>query len=166
MIQEQIKTLENIIDKEIDGYKNIEKLYIDKKEILIHGKGTDLYEVDTKIVDTYKSINNLSETRKNITKALEVPTFSMTDLINKIKEQDAIAAEKFEKKKETVKELAHKIFELERINTELVKHGIYLTNKTIEAMLKGVSTVTKEYNQKGQNISNEQLEMSSIIEEA
>lgn len=166
MIQEQIKTLENIIDKEIDGYKNIEKLYIDKKEILIHGKGTDLYEVDTKIVDTYKSINNLSETRKNITKALEVPTFSMTDLINKIKEQDAFAAEKFEKKKETVKELAHKIFELERINTELVKHGIYLTNKTIEAMLKGVSTVTKEYNQKGQNISNEQLEMSSIIEEA
>lgn len=166
MIQEQIKTLENIIDKEIDGYKNIEKLYIDKKEILIHGKGTDLYEVDTKIVDTYKSINNLSETRKNITKALEVPTFSMTDLINKIKEQDAQAAQKFEKKKETVKELAHKIFELERINTELVKHGIYLTNKTIEAMLKGVSTVTKEYNQKGQNISNEQLEMSSIIEEA
>lgn len=166
MIQEQIKTLENIIDKEIDGYKNIEKLYIDKKEILIHGKGTDLYEVDTKIVDTYKSINNLSETRKNITKALDVPTFSMTDLINKIKEQDAQAAEKFEKKKETVKELAHKIFELERINTELVKHGIYLTNKTIEAMLKGVSTITKEYNQKGQNISNEQLEMSSIIEEA
>ena len=35
MIQEQILTLENIIDKEIDGYKNIEKLYLDKKEILI-----------------------------------------------------------------------------------------------------------------------------------
>ena len=61
--------------------------------------------------------------------------------------------------------MAKKIFELERTNLELVKHGIFLTNKTIEAMLKGVSSVTKEYNRKGQNISKEQLEMSSIIEE-
>ena len=29
MINEQIKELETLIDKEIDGYKNIEKLYTD-----------------------------------------------------------------------------------------------------------------------------------------
>lgn len=166
MIQEQLKTLENIIDKEIDGYKNIEKLYIDKKEILIHGKGTDLYEVDTKIIDTYKNINNLSETRKSITKSMNIPTFSLTDLINKIRTEDEVTAKKFEQKRDEVKELAQKIYKLEKINVELVKHGIYITNKTIEAMLKGVSISTKEYNNKGKNISNEQLEMSSIIEEA
>lgn len=166
MLKEEITKLETIIDKEIDGYKNIEKLYIDKKEILMYGKGTDLYDIDSKIVNTYKNLNDLSEIRKNITKSLNLPTVSMTDLINNIKEHDEIAAKKFEKKKEEVSELAKKIFELEKTNIELVKHGIFLTNKTIEAMLKGVSSVTKEYNQKGQNITKEQLEMSSIIEEA
>lgn len=166
MIKEQIQELENLIDKEIDGYKNIEKLYIDKKEILIHGKGTDLYDVDAQIIDTYKKINDLSETRKSVTKSLDIPTFSMTDIINKIKNTDETAAQKFEAKKNTVNELAQRIFKLEKINMELTKHGIYLTNKTIEAMLKGANRVNKEYNQKGQNISNEQLKMSSIVEEA
>lgn len=166
MIKEQIQELENLIDKEIDGYKNIEKLYIDKKEILIHGKGTDLYDVDAQIIDTYKKINDLSETRKSVTKSLDIPTFSMTDIINKIKNTDETTAQKFEAKKNTVNELAQRIFKLEKINMELTKHGIYLTNKTIEAMLKGANRVNKEYNQKGQNISNEQLKMSSIVEEA
>lgn len=166
MLQEQIRTLENLIDREIDGYKNIEKLYIDKKEILIHGKGTDLYDVDSKIVNTYKNLNDLSEKRKNITKDLNIPTFSMTDLINNIREQDLQTAEKLEQKRLAVKELAQNIFQLERTNLELVKHGIHMTNKSIEIILSGASPITKEYNQKGQNISKEQLEMSSIIEEA
>ena len=85
MINEQIKELETLIDKEIDGYKNIEKLYTDKKEILIQGKATDLYDIDSKIVNTYKEINDLSESRKNVTKTLDIPTFSMTDIINKIR---------------------------------------------------------------------------------
>lgn len=38
MIKEQIQQLETIIDKEIDGYKNIEKLYADKKNCLYTAK--------------------------------------------------------------------------------------------------------------------------------
>lgn len=166
MFKEKIEKLETIVDKEIDGYKNIEKLYVDKKEILINGKGTDLYDVDSKIVNTYKSLSDLSEIRKNITKSMNITTFSMSDMINSIKKEDEKAAKKFEEKREEVNKLAKRIFELERVNLELVKHGIYLTNKTIEAMLKGVSSVTKEYNNRGKNISKEQLEMSSIVEEA
>lgn len=166
MIKDQIQELENLIDKEIDGYKNIEKLYTDKKEILIQGKATDLYDVDSKIVNTYKKINDLSEARKNVTKSLDLPTFSMTDIINKIRITDETAAKKFAQKKEEVNELAKRIYQLEKINIELTKHGIYLTNKTIEAMLKGANSVNKEYNEKGQNIANDQLKMSSIIEEA
>ncbi len=166
MIKEQIQKLENILDSEINEYKNIEKFYIDKKEILVRGKGTDLYDLDNKITNTFKNISQLSEERKNMSQSMDIPTFSMTDIINKIKTQDSEAAKKFEQKKLEVNTLAQKIFELERTNLELLKHGIYVTNKTIEVMLKGVKTVTKEYNQKGQNIAKEQLEMSSIIEEA
>ncbi len=166
MLQEQIKTLENVIDKEIDGYKNIEKLYVDKKEILVKGKSTELFDVDAKIVDTYKSINSYSEMRKNISKALNMPTFSLTDIINNIKEQDAQAAQNLEKKRDEVKELSHRIFELEKINMELLKHGMHVTNKTLEIILRGLKPITEEYNKNGKNITKDQLEMSSIIEEA
>ncbi len=166
MITKQIKELENLIDKEIDGYKNIEKLYTDKKEILIKGKATDLYDVDAKIINTYKTINDLSEARKTVTKSLDIPTFSITDIINKIKNTDAQAAKKLEQKKAEVNELAKRIYKLEKINIELTKHGLLLTGKTIEAMLKGVATVNNEYNAKGQNITDDRLKMSSIVEEA
>ena len=166
MITKQIKELENLIDKEIDGYKNIEKLYTDKKEILIKGKATDLYDVDAKIINTYKTISDLSEARKNVTKSLDIPTFSITDIINKIKNTDEQTAKKFEQKKAEVNELAKRIYKLEKINIELTKHGLLLTGKTIEAMLKGVTTVNNEYNAKGQNITDDRLKMSSIVEEA
>lgn len=166
MLQEQIKTLENIVDKEIDGYKNIEKLYVDKKEILIKGKSTELFDVDAKIADTFKSISSYSEMRKNISKSLNMPTFSLTDIINNIKQQDAHAAENLEKKRDEVKELSQKIFELEKVNLELLKHGMHVTNKTLEIIIKGLKPITEEYNKNGKNITKEQLEMSSIIEEA
>ena len=102
----------------------------------------------------------------NTTKTLDIPTFSMTDIINKIRTTDENAAKKFAQKKEEVNELAKRIYKLEKINLELTKHGIYLTNKTIESMLKGANSVNKEYNNKGQNITNDQLKMSSIVEEA
>lgn len=166
MITKQIKELENLIDKEIDGYKNIEKLYTDKKEILIKGKATDLYDVDAKIINTYKTISDLSEARKTVTKSLDIPTFSITDIINKIKNTDEQTAKKLEQKKAEVNELAKRIYKLEKINIELTKHGLLLTGKTIEAMLKGVTTVNNEYNAKGQNITDDRLKMSSIVEEA
>ena len=166
MNTQQIHELENLIDKEIDGYKNIEKLYTDKKEILIKGKATDLYDLDAKIINTYKTINDLSEARKSVTKALDIPTFSITDIINKIKNTDEKAAKKLAEKKAEVNELAKRIYKLEKINIELTKHGMLFTGKTIEAMLKGVTAVNKEYNAKGLNIANDQLKMSSIIEEA
>lgn len=166
MIKEDIQELENIVDNEINGYKNIEKLYVDKKEILIQGKAQELYDVDSKIEDTYKSIHNFSEARKNLSKKLNMPTFSMTDIINNLKETDKEAAVKFEQKKETVNKLAKKIFELEKTNLELLKHGSKITSKTLEIILRSLKPTTKEYNQKGQNIANEALEISSIVEEA
>ena len=166
MIQEQIKTLENIINKEIDGYKDIEKLYMDKKEILIHGKSEELMNVDEKIMNAYKGLNNSLEARRVVMKSMEMPTFSMTDLINKIKSADEEAAKNIEAKKTEANKLAQRIFELDRVNLELIKHGMHVTNKTLEIIIRGLKPITNEYNQKGQNITKEQLEMSSIIEEA
>ncbi len=165
MTTEQIQLLENLINQEIDEYKNIEKLYADKKEILVHCKTAELYEIDSQITDTYKKIKNLSSMRKNVTKSMNMLSFSMSDIIKKLKEQDESAAKKFEEKKAIVNELAQKIFNLEKTNYELIKHGMLVTNKTLEIFLKGIKPITKEYNQKGKNIAKDQLEMSSIVEE-
>ena len=165
MIKEQIQTLENLIDKEIDGYKNIEKLYTDKREILISGKSTNLYDVDAKISDSYKMLHNAYESRQKLTKTMDIPTSSMTDIINKIKEQDKAAAEKLELKKQEVNELAQRLYKLENTNMELLKHGMHVTNKTLEIIIRGLKPITNEYNQRGQNITKDQLEMSSIVEE-
>ena len=165
MTTEQIQLLENLINQEIDEYKNIEKLYADKKEILVHCKTAELYEIDSRITDTYKKIKNLSSMRKNVTKSMNMLSFSMSDIIKKLKEQDEAAAKKFEEKKAIVNELAQKIFNLEKTNYELIKHGMLVTNKTLEIFLKGIKPITKEYNQKGKNIAKDQLEMSSIVEE-
>ena len=59
-----------------------------------------------------------------------------------------------------------KIFELEKVNMELLKHGMHVTNKTLEIIIKGLKPITNEYNGKGENITKNQLEMSSIVEEA
>lgn len=165
MTTEQIQLLENLINQEIDEYKNIEKLYADKKEILVHCKTAELYEIDSQITDTYKKIKNLSSMRKNVTKSMNMLSFSMSDIIKKLKEQDEAAVKKFEEKKAIVNELAQKIFNLEKTNYELIKHGMLVTNKTLEIFLKGIKPITKEYNQKGKNIAKDQLEMSSIVEE-
>ena len=97
---------------------------------------------------------------------MNLPSFSLTDIINKVKESDTQKAQQFEEKKATVNELAQKIYQLERTNVELLKHGMHITNKTLEIIIKGLKPITNEYNQKGQNIAKEHLEMSSIIEEA
>lgn len=133
MIKEQIQQLETIIDKEIDGYKNIEKLYADKKELLVHGKASELFDVDAKIQNLYKNISNLSDARKNVTKAMEIPTFSLTDIINKIKDKDEESAKKLESKKEEVKQLAQRIFELEKVNMELLNTACMLQTKLLKS---------------------------------
>ena len=133
MIKEQIKELENIVNKEIDGYKNI---------------------------------NDCSEARKKMAEIMDIKNYSLTDIINRIKTQDEEAAKKFEAKKAEVSELAQNIFKLEKVNLELLKHGMHVTNKTLEIILKGIKPVTEEYNKQGKNITKKQLEMSSIVEEA
>lgn len=166
MIKEEISKLENIIDNEINGYQHIEKLYVDKKELLIKGKADDLHTIDEQIMNTYKNINACAEARKQVSVTMNLPSFSLTDIINKIKESDETAARKFEEKKGVVNELAKKIYQLERTNLELLKHGMHVTNKTLEIIIRGLKPITNEYDKKGQNIAKQHLEMSSIVEEA
>ena len=161
-----IVELEKYIDEEISGYKTIEKLYTDKKEILIHGKSDELLNVDARILDTLKGVNNIMTKRVSVLSKLNIKKPNMSEIIKFLRQNEPSAVERFEEKKKQINELSKKISKLEKLNLELTKHGINMTNKTLEAILKSVSISTNEYDKRGKNIAGENLEMSSIVEEA
>lgn len=162
----ELTQLENLIDEEIEQYRTIEKLYVDKKEILMKADSENLLKVDSKILDVVQNINNIADKRKEVSEKMGILTPSISEIIGYLKAKDAQAAIRFEEKKNIVKELSQRITDLERANLELTQHGLLFTNKTLEAILKGAGMATQEYNDQGRNISNENLEMSSIVEEA
>lgn len=162
----EILTLEKLVDEEIERYKEIEKLYTDKKEILISGKSSDLLNIDSQILNTFRNINNIALKRISSLEKLEIQNPSMSAIIDFVKDKDISIAKRFEEKKNHLGNISENIKKLEKVNLDLTKHGINFTNKTLEIILKGAAVSTTEYNQRGQNISGENLEMSSIIEEA
>ena len=161
-----IVELEKYIDEEISGYETMEKLYTDKREILIHGKSDELLNVDSLILNTLKSVNNTVTKRVGVLSKLNIKKPNMSEIIKFLRQNEPSAVERFEEKKKQINELSKKISKLEKLNLELTKHGINMTNKTLEAILKSVSISTNEYDKKGKNIAGENLEMSSIVEEA
>ena len=161
-----IVELEKYIDEEISGYETMEKLYTDKREILIHGKSDELLNVDALILNTLKSVNNTVTKRVGVLSKLNIKKPNMSEIIKFLRQNEPSAVERFEEKKKQINELSKKISKLEKLNLELTKHGINLPNKPLEAILKSVSISTNEYDKRGKNIAGENLEMSSIVEEA
>ena len=161
-----IVELEKYIDEEISGYETMEKLYTDKREILIHGKSDELLNVDALILNTLKSVNNTVTKRVGVLSKLNIKKPNMSEIIKFLRQNEPSAVERFEEKKKQINELSKKISKLEKLNLELTKHGINMTNKTLETILKSVSISTNEYDKRGKNIAGENLEMSSIVEEA
>ena len=161
-----IVELEKYIDEEISGYETMEKLYTDKREILIHGKSDELLNVDALILNTLKSVNNTVTKRVGVLSKLNIKKPNMSEIIKFLRQNEPSAVERFEEKKKQINELSKKISKLEKLNLELTKYGINMTNKTLEAILKSVSISTNEYDKRGKNIAGENLEMSSIVEEA
>ena len=161
----EIPELENLIDSEIEQYKTIEKLYVEKKEILLHAKSDELLKIDAKILDVVQNISNISAKRKEVSEKLGIMTPSLSEIIGLLRTKDPESVPRFEQKQKTVRELSKKISELERANLELTKHGLQFTNKTLEAILKGASLNNQEYNEHGKSVQAELPEMSSIVED-
>ena len=161
----EILELENLIDSEIEQYEQIEQLYIEKKEILLHAKSEELLKIDAKILDVIQNISNISAKRKEISEKLGIKTPSLSEIIGLLRTKDPESVPRFEQKQKTVRELSERIAKLEKSNPELTKHGLQFTNKTLEAILKGASLSNQEYNAHGQSVQAELPEMSSIVED-
>ena len=87
-----IQELEKYIDEEIYSYKEMEKLYTDKKEILIHGKSDDLLNIDALILNTLKRVNNTVTKRVGLLSKLNISKPSMSEIINFLKQNEPCRA--------------------------------------------------------------------------
>ena len=84
----EILELENLIDSEIEQYKTIEKLYVEKKEILLHAKSDELLKIDAKILDVVQNISNISAKRKEVSEKLGIMTPSLSEIIGLLRTKD------------------------------------------------------------------------------
>ena len=147
------------------GEARRKEMLVEAKEEILRAKTEAERENKERRQEVIRLENRALAKEETLDKKLENYERREEQLNQKIKDNDIIKKE-LEQKKAEVNELAKRIYKLEKINIELTKHGLLLTGKTIEAMLKGVAAVNNEYNAKGQNITDDRLKMSSIVEEA
>ncbi len=164
----KILELENLIDSEIEEYKKIEILFIEKKEILSQSRRNELLDIDTRILDVIQSISNIADKRENVSKDLNLGICSITEIVSYLtdKNVDPGIITRFKEKQVQIQEMSHRIATLDKINAELAEHGLEFTTKTLEAILKGFKLSNQEYNEHGRSVPLEPLDISSIIEEA
>ena len=104
-----VQDLEKYIDEEINCYKEIKNLYTDKREILIHGKSDELFNVDARILNTLKSANNTVAKRIGLLSKLNIKKPNMSEIINFLRQKEPSAVERFEEKKREINELSKSI---------------------------------------------------------
>lgn len=158
------KEIENIIDKEIDNYEKIEKLYMDKRDILVKGDILNLESIDNKIVDQYNRIKSISELRKNLSEKLSDKDLNLSEIISLAKKENYNNIEKFHLQQLKLQHLAKNIQIQEKNNFQLIQKGLNIVNQTIKIILDNIQVNNSEYNHCGRS-QNNNIEISSIVEE-
>lgn len=158
------KEIENIIDREIDNYEKIEKLYLDKRDILVKGDILNLESIDSKIVDQYNRIKSISEVRKNLSEKLSDKDLNLSEIISLAKKEKYNNIEKFHLQQLKLQQLAKNIQIQERNNFQLIQKGLNIVNQTIKIILDNIQVNNSEYNHCGRSQKNN-IEISSIVEE-
>ncbi|MBO5948861.1 flagellar export chaperone FlgN [bacterium] len=164
MITEKLREIDNLISQEIAEYNNLSKLYDDKKYSLIKLDLNSLSEVDNKINEQVCIIKNIEEKRKVIDKELGIENATMSNYLELAQQNSVIIEKKLLNKKTIFQDLNKKITNQEKINIELLKHGMGTTNKLIKIIVDGVMK-SSQYNNYGKNVKDESIGISSIVEE-
>lgn len=164
MITEKLREIDNLISQEIAEYNNLSKLYDDKKYSLIKLDLNSLSEVDNKINEQVCIIKNIEEKRKVVDKELGIENATMSNYLELAQQNSVIIEKNLLNKKTIFQDLNKKIANQEKTNIELLKHGMGTTNKLIKIIVDGVMK-SSQYNNYGKNVKDENIGISSIVEE-
>lgn len=162
---EKLNEINDIIQKQIDVYKNIKDLYNEKRNILIAGDLTLLEKMDNEIRTRANEINNYESKRKSLCIDLGLNENSgLSEIINYVLKNN-YNVESFVKNKKTINNLVGEIMELDKINRALIAKTSEIIDSTISIITNNAFVNTNEYNSLGKRVETSGLELSSIIEE-
>lgn len=154
------------IDEEIVAYEAMEQLYKLKQAVLVQCKSNALWEVDSKIVEKMENIRRLSSKRKEVAKYLGDENLTISQVIERAQNSKDAIAEKLKAQQVKLNVLSKSISLYERTNMDLIKHGLVMVEKTFDIIVNALLPKPNEYNNKGKNIGNEKMQLSSMVEEA
>lgn len=164
-MEQHLALLEKNINDEVSLYRELENLYKEKQDILVHRKLNELLEVDSKITFKFECIKPLVEVRNEIFSGVSNSEISMSKIIEESRKVDFEQSKRFENLKEEINSLTKSLMQLDQMNLELIKFGMRLTNKTMQIILNNVNIPTSEYNSHGKVNNQEILQLSSVSEE-
>lgn len=158
---------EKNVDAEIQAYQDMEELYQIKQSVLVQGKCDALCEVDSKILDKIEQLKTLSTQRKQVSKFLGNEEMSMSEAINKAHSVNSGLAQRLTTQKAKLNALSGSLAVYERTNMDLIKHGLVLTNKTLNIIVNALAPQSNQYGSTGKNIErSNKMNLSTIVEEA
>ena len=154
-------SLIGLMDKEIELYKQLRILYSDKKNSLIKNDIKSLKNIDNQILELISKIK-ICETKR--LKIAGDKFNNISALINYAKIESPEYLNKLENQKIEINKLAKEISHLHKTNLDLVKHGLVLSDKTLQLIIKICREGNRNYSSSG--FSKFNTPISTIIQEA
>ena len=164
-MQEKVRKLIHILDKEIDAYSKLKDLFEEKRELLKKAKSDDLGVVDNKILATNNTIVKLNATRQTLSVELLGKDGSMSDFISFVEANMPEQKEALMLRKVKICNIFEQLALLNNQNMELIKHGIVITNKMLETIVSAFAPQGSIYNGAGKTTETHDLNMWTINEE-
>ena len=164
MYKQNFKNLITVLDKEYEAYKKLKELFEEKKALLIKAKSDDLGVLDSKILALNNTIVKLNNSRKKVSEELIGKDGSMSDFISFAEANQPEFSEPLMLRKVNICNILDQIMLLNKQNVELIKHGIIITNKMLEAIVDAFAPQGSNYNGAGKTDTHD-IDMWTISKE-
>ncbi len=164
---EKLNELEQILDKEIKTYKEIDECIIDKKNILMKNDAESLLKVDQKLLSYSQKMTDLEKERINFYSTMTPRQSSLSAIIESAMNLDRNKANKIQEKRNKIVSLAKNIEKNENTNKELVKHSLKMIESTVSMIAKALNPKMDSYGNTGKAYGRAITPgLSSIVKEA
>ena len=159
--------ISGMIDDAIASYEDLLELYKQKKQLLLTRNVKNLSDLDNKIVEQVEIITKINNIRDNYCEKHGIATPArITELIDMAAKDNPEFSESYKRKKVKIREVADEIALLNRTNVELIKHGLIMSDRSLDIIISAAVPQTTNYNKQGKNIETSGMSISSIVEDA
>jgi hypothetical protein len=166
-MNQYLDKFEEIVDKEIVAYSELESMLVQKTELIHKNEVDKLEELDIKIIEHTTSLTNLIRARQNQCIYIERIDLTFSEVIERIKTINEAQAERLQQKKQIMEKLTKEINKQNNINAKLIQNTLLIMNRTVDFILKLLAPELDLYNQRGQmSRINDNYKICSIEQEA